>query len=217
MADFFSPIIDWYMSHINYITVMLLMTIESSFIPFPSEIVIPPAAWKAANGELNIFLVAASGTAGSILGALFNYYIAFFLGRKVIYSLADSKLAALFLIDRNSVKKAEDFFIKYGNISTFIGRLIFAVRQLISIPAGLSRMKMRPFLFYTAIGSGIWSAVLAALGYFLYSQKSLLDKYYDYFTVGFIIAGTLVIVFLVIRVIKKTREKNSRQRTIYKM
>jgi len=200
MAEFFSPVIDWYMSHINYFTVTLLMTIESSFIPFPSEIVIPPAAWKAANGELNIFLVTLCGITGSIFGALINYYLALFLGRKIIYSLADTKIAHLLLINREGIQKAENYFIKYGNISTFIGRLVFAVRQLISIPAGLSRMKLKPFIFYTSLGSAIWSSILAALGYFLYSQKALLEKYYSILTNIFIVVGFLLVVWIVIKV-----------------
>jgi len=200
MADFFAPVIDWYMSHINYFTVTLLMTIESSFIPFPSEIVIPPAAWKAANGELNIFLVTLCGIAGSLLGAIFNYFLALFLGRKIIYSLADTKIAHLLLINREGIQKAENYFIKYGNISTFIGRLVFAVRQLISIPAGLSGMKLKPFIFYTSLGSAIWSSILAALGYFLYSQKALLEKYYSILTNIFIVVGFLLVVWIVIKV-----------------
>ena len=200
MAEFFAPVIDWYMSHINYFTVTLLMTVESSFIPFPSEIVIPPAAWKAANGELNIFLVTLCGITGSIFGALINYYLALFLGRKIIYSLADTKIAHLLLINREGVQKAENYFIKYGNISTFIGRLVFAVRQLISLPAGLSKMKLKPFIFYTFLGSAIWSSILAALGYFLYSQKALLEKYYSLLTNIFIVVGFLLVVWIVIKV-----------------
>ena len=138
--NYFNSVIDWYMANINYFTITLLMTIESSFIPFPSEVVIPPAAWKAAQGELNVYLVVLCGILGSLLGAIFNYYFALLLGRKLVYSLADTKIAHLMLINRSSVEKSERYFLKYGNSSTFIGRLVPAVRQLISLPAGLSKM-----------------------------------------------------------------------------
>ena len=166
--EVFTDITDWYMSNINYVTVTLLMTVESSFIPFPSEIVVPPAGWKAARGELNIFLVILCGIAGSIIGAVFNYYLALKLGRPLVYRLADTKAAHMMLINSESVQKAENYFNKYGRISTFIGRLIPGIRQLISIPAGLVRMNMRDFIFFTALGSAIWNIVLAVLGCFLY-------------------------------------------------
>ena len=111
--EFFTDITDWYMSNINYVTVTLLMTVESSFIPFPSEIVVPPAGWKAARGELNIFLVILCGIAGSIIGAVFNYYLALKLGRPLVYRLADTKAAHMMLIDSESVQKAENYFNKF--------------------------------------------------------------------------------------------------------
>jgi membrane protein DedA with SNARE-associated domain len=197
ISEIFSSVTTWYMAHINYGTITLLMAIESSFIPFPSEIVIPPAAWKAAQGDLNIYLVFLSGTFGALIGALFNYYIALFVGRKIIYKLADTRLANLMLINPSSIEKAEEYFRKHGKISTFIGRLVPAIRQLISIPAGLCKMKMRDFLIYTTLGAMIWNAILAALGYFLYSQKELLDKYYTELSVSFLILGVLVIAYLV--------------------
>lgn len=125
----FGQVIAWYMDHISYGSVILLMTIESSFIPFPSEIVVPPAAWKAAQGEMNVVLVALAGTAGSIFGALINYYLALFLGRRIVYKLADTKWAHMLLIDRKGVEKAERVFNNYGKSSTFFGRLIPAIRQ----------------------------------------------------------------------------------------
>jgi membrane protein DedA with SNARE-associated domain len=150
-----------------------------------------------AQGDLNIYLVFLSGTFGALIGALFNYYIALFVGRKIIYKLADTRLANLMLINPSSIEKAEEYFRKHGKISTFIGRLVPAIRQLISIPAGLCKMKMRDFLIYTTLGAMIWNAILAALGYFLYSQKELLDKYYTELSVSFLILGVLVIAYLV--------------------
>ncbi len=198
----FKPFIDFYMSQINYYTIALFMAIESSFIPFPSEIVIPPAAWKAANGELNVYFVILSGTIGSIVGALFNYYIALWLGRKVVYSLAETRLARLCMISSQSVQKAENYFIKYGRSSTFFGRLIPAVRQLISLPAGLARMNMRDFLIFTTLGAGLWNAVLAALGYFMYSQKERLEKYYSEISWAMIILGVAFVLYLIIKAMR---------------
>ncbi len=173
------------------------MAIESSFIPFPSEIIIPPAAWKAAQGDLNVWLVFFFSTLGALIGALFNYYIALVVGRKIIYKLADTRLANLMLINPAAIEKAEEYFRKHGKISTFIGRLVPAVRQLISIPAGLSKMKLRDFILYTMLGAMIWNAVLTALGYFLYTQKELLDLYYHELSVAFLILGILVVAYLV--------------------
>lgn len=154
------------LEHLNYGTVTLFMAIESSFIPFPSEAVVPPAAWKAATtGEMNIVLVVIFATLGAIIGALINYYLALWLGRPIIYRFARSRFGRMCLLDEDKVKHAEDYFEKHGAVSTFFGRLIPAVRQLISIPAGLIRMKMSKFLLYTALGAGAWNIVLAALGY----------------------------------------------------
>jgi membrane protein DedA with SNARE-associated domain len=193
------------MANINYGTITLLMAIESSFIPFPSEIVIPPAAWKAADpaGGLNIFLVVAFSSLGCLIGALFNYYFAYFLGRRIIYSLAETKMARLFLIKKESIEKAEKYFIKHGKSSTLIGRLVPGVRQLISIPAGLAKMNIRDFLVYTFIGSTIWNICLAMLGYFFYSQKELLEKYYKELTYGVLILGVIFIIYLVLKARKK--------------
>jgi membrane protein DedA with SNARE-associated domain len=201
VSDIFGSVTEWYMDHINYGTITLLMAIESSFIPFPSEIVVPPAAWKAAQGDLNIGLVIFFSTLGALIGALFNYYIALIIGRKLIYKFADTRLANLLLINPASIEKAENYFIKYGRSSTFIGRLVPAIRQLISLPAGLSRMKMRDFLIYTILGSTLWNIILAALGYFLYSQKELLEKYYTEIKWAFLVLGILFIGYLIFKAV----------------
>jgi len=209
MIEFFQPYIDWYMNHINYFTITLLMAVESSFIPFPSEVVIPPAAWKAAQGELNIYLVVFFGTFGALIGAFFNYYIALFLGRKLVYAFANTRIANLLLINASGVEKAEKYFLKNGSISTFIGRLIPAIRQLISIPAGLAKMNLRDFAIYTFLGSMIWNVILALLGYFLYSQKELLELYYHEISIVFLIGGVLAIGYLMYKSFKKNgKEKN---------
>jgi membrane protein DedA with SNARE-associated domain len=197
ISELFTSISDWYMANINYGTITLLMAIESSFIPLPSEIVIPPAAWKAAQGELNIYLVIFFGTLGALIGSLFNYFLALFIGRKIIYSLADTRFANLIHIYPSSIEKAEEYFRKRGSISIFIGRLVPAVRHLISIPAGLSRMKLFDFVLYTTIGAMIWNIILAALGYFLYSQKEMLEKYYKELSIAFLILGVLLFAYFV--------------------
>jgi len=163
---------------IGYGGIVLLMTVESSFIPFPSEIIIPPAAYLASQGQFNIYLVIIAGLIGSLIGAIVNYFLALTLGRQIIYSLANKKIARLFLLSEKKIKKAEAYFLKYGGISTFLGRLVFAVRQLISIPAGFSRMNFKKFIFYTALGSGLWIIILAILGYFFGAQKEIFTKLY---------------------------------------
>jgi membrane protein DedA with SNARE-associated domain len=210
IAETLKTIIEWYMANINYGSVTLLMAIESSFIPFPSEIVVPPAAWKAAQGELNVWLVFAAATAGAMVGAIVNYYLALILGRPVIYRLADTKWAHMLLIKRENIEKSERYFKKYGKSSTFIGRLVPAVRQLISLPAGISRMNLATFLGFTALGAGIWNAILVALGYLLYSQKDLMHKYYKGFSWLFLTCGVAFVVYLIV----KSRATKSKQHGI---
>lgn len=201
LTEFFQNVTEWYMDHINYGTITLLMSIESSFLPFPSEIIVPPAAWKAAQGDLNIGLVVFFSTLGAMIGALFNYYVALLIGRKLIYKFADTRIANLMLINPASVEKAENYFIKNGNISTLIGRFVPAIRQLISLPAGLAKMKMSNFLIYTFIGSTSWNIILAALGYFLYSQKELLHRYYKELSWGFAVLAVLFVIYLIYKAV----------------
>jgi membrane protein DedA with SNARE-associated domain len=207
MTAFFQSIISWYIAHINYYTIVLLMAIESSFLPLPSEIVIPPAAYKAAQGDLNIFLVILSGSLGALLGALFNYYFALFLGRKIIYRLARTRIAHMMFIDEHAVLKAENYFNKHGKTSTFIGRLVPGVRHLISIPAGLSKMNIRNFVLYTVFGATIWNTTLAILGYLLYTQKDKLNEYYQLVSYAFLVIFVVFVIYLVYKGIK--RKNNS--------
>ena len=153
--------------HLNYFWVTVLMAIESSFIPFPSEVVVPPAAYKAATGEMDLFLVILFATIGSDIGALVNYCLAKYLGRPIVYKFAASRLGRLCLLSPEKVEKAEGYFIKNGVTSTLVGRLVPGIRQLISIPAGLSGMPVGRFLLYTTIGAGAWNVVLALLGWFI--------------------------------------------------
>ena len=161
-------LIQFCLDHLNYWTVMLFMTIESSFIPFPSEAVVPPAAWKAAvTGDMNVVLVVLFATLGALMGALINYFIALWFGRPIVYGFANSRIGHMCLIDEAKVQKAEKYFDEHGVVSTLIGRLVPVVRQLISIPAGLARMGLGRFVLYTTIGAGIWNVILAALGYYM--------------------------------------------------
>ena len=156
----------WILDNLSYWVVALFMAIESSFIPFPSEVVVPPAAWKAMdpNSGMSFLLVIVFATVGADLGALINYYLAKWVGRPIIYRFADSRLGHMCLIDRKKVEVAEEYFRKHGAASTIFGRLVPAVRQLISIPAGLAGMHVGKFLLYTTIGAGIWNTVLATIG-----------------------------------------------------
>lgn len=209
--------IQWCLEHLNYWTVMLLMAIESSFIPFPSEIVVPPAAYMVAEkGDMNLALVVLFATIGANIGALINYAIAYFVGRPVVYKFANSKIGHLCLIDEAKVIKAEEFFAKHGAISTFIGRLIPAVRQLISIPAGLAKMKILPFLLYTTLGAGIWNLILALAGYYMQSVMSLdemlltVESYSHEFKIICLVLGVLIVGYLIYKTFSKkksTQEK----------
>ena len=166
----------WILENLNYWVVTLFMAIESSFIPCPSEVVVPPAAWKAmADESMNIVLVVVFATLGADLGALVNYGLARWLGRPIVYAFADSRVGHMCLIDRAKVEKAEAFFRDHGAASTFFGRLVPAVRQLISIPAGLAGMPIPKFLAYTTLGAGAWNAVLALIGWGIYRFTDLKD------------------------------------------
>ena len=167
-----SQFFQWFVENANYLFVFLFMTIESSFVPFPSEVVVPPAAYLActntgAGGDMNIFMVVVMATLGAVCGAFINYFLALWVGRPIVYAFADSKFGHACLIDRQKVDKAEASFDKHGAVSTFVGRLIPAIRQLISIPAGLSRMNIGVFALFTALGALVWNAILAGLGYWL--------------------------------------------------
>ena len=169
----------WYENNMNYGSITALMTIESSFIPFPSEVVIPPAAYIASkpDSHLNIFLVVLFGTIGALIGAYINYFLALWLGRPVMYKLADSKLGKLLMLSSEKIKKSEQYFNDHGKVSTFVGRLVPGIRQLISLPAGLARMNFVSFTIYTILGAGAWNIILALLGYLAHGQADLINKY----------------------------------------
>ena len=211
-----AELLKWVLENLNYWVVTIFMAIESSFIPFPSEAVVPPAAWKAmADDSMNIFLVIVFATVGADIGALVNYYLARCLGRPIVYKFANSRLGHMCLIDEAKVHHAEEYFRKHGAASTFFGRLIPAVRQLISIPAGLAGMKLGPFLLYTTLGAGIWNTVLAVLGYLIYrftDLKTTNDVYvmatkYSH-EIGYVIIAVVILVvgFIAYKGLKKKKK-----------
>ena len=205
MTELITQVVDWYMANMNYWTITLLMAIESSFIPFPSEIIIPPAAYKAASGELNVYLVVFFGSFGALLGALFNYYFAKLLGQRLLLKFADTRIARMMLVDRPAVEKAEAYFLKNGNSSTLVGRLVPGIRQLISLPAGLVGMNIKNFIIYTVLGSTVWNIILALLGYFFYSQKEKLELYYHELSFLMLGLGALYIGYLIYKGFKKNK------------
>jgi membrane protein DedA with SNARE-associated domain len=202
--ELIQPVVDWYMANLNYFTIGFLMVIESSFIPFPSEVVIPFAAYKAAQGDLNIFGVIVAGTVGAMIGAWVNYYLALYLGRPLIYRFADSRIGKLLLLSKDKIVHAEEYFIRNGRSSTFIGRLVPAVRQLISIPAGLAKMNMRDFVLYTVAGAGLWNVILAIIGYFIYDIR---DKIFPYVDDILYFLGAVFIIYLLFQAWKNRKSK----------
>ncbi|MEE1097724.1 MAG: DedA family protein [Bacteroidales bacterium] len=197
------------MDNMNYGTVTLLMTIESSFIPFPSEVVVPPAAYKATkpDSDMNIVLVVVFATLGALIGAVINYYLALFLGRPIVYKFAESKLGHMLLLDAKKIETAEKYFDKHGKSSTLIGRLVPAVRQLISIPAGLAKMNLATFLTFTALGAGIWNIILAVLGYLAAGQSDMIEKYSHELSYVLIGLGILFVAYLIFKAIRKKNKK----------
>lgn len=181
------------------------MTMESTFLPVPSEIVIPPAAYLAQNGELNLLLVIFFGVLGSTIGAVINYILGLTLGRSIVYSLAASKWTDILFLNEARIKKAEDYFLRYGNSSTFIGRLVPGIRHLISIPAGFTKMNFKNFVFYTVLGSVIWVTLLAILGYEFGANQELIKEYYREICYG---AFVLVILFVIYIIYKNKKAKN---------
>lgn len=208
---------NWYADNMNYLSITLLMTVESSFIPFPSEIVIPPAAYVAGKEDstlhatdsypINVLLIVLFGTIGAMLGAIINYLLAMWLGRPIIYAFADSKVGHICLLSSEKVKKAEDYFNDHGKVSTFVGRLIPGIRQLISIPAGLSKMNFGQFLLYTFLGAGIWNIVLALLGYIAHGQMDLIHAYSHELSIAIMALLAVAVIYFIAKTIIKRYKK----------
>jgi len=174
----------------GYPGIVMLMALESSFFPFPSEVVIPPAAYLAAGGQMNIGLIILSGILGSLAGALFNYWLAVQFGRPLF-----EKYGRYLLVSRRSLEKADRFFERHGHISTFIGRLLPGIRQYISLPAGLARMNLFVFCAATALGAGIWVSVLAALGYWFGRNEQLILQNLHWVSLALLVGCALLTFF----------------------
>ena len=203
--SFIDNIISWYSAHMNYASITALMAVESSFIPFPSEVVIPPAAFVAGqpdsvlcatgNYPVDVLIIVLFGTLGAMIGAIINYGLSVWLGRIIIYKFADSKVGHLCLLSSEKIQKAEEYFREKGNVSTFIGRFIPGIRQLISIPAGLSRMHFGSFLWWTFLGAFIWNCILALMGYIAAGQMDLIKEYSHELSVAILVLLGAVVLF----------------------
>jgi membrane protein DedA with SNARE-associated domain len=209
-------LITWYSVHMNYASITGLMAVESSFIPFPSEVVIPPAAFVAGQPEsvlcatgnypVDVLFIVLFGTLGAMIGAIINYVLSVWLGRLIIYKFADSRLGHMCLLSCEKLERAEAYFREKGNVSTFVGRFIPGIRQLISIPAGLSRMHFGAFLWWTFLGAFIWNCILALLGYVAAGQMSLIKEYSHELSVAILgLLGVVVVYFIVKRLIASTK------------
>ncbi len=201
------------LSNLNYGTILFLMLLESTVVPVPSELVVTPAAYHAAGGHLDVFLVILFATIGADLGASINYVVAYYVGRPVIYRFANSKWGKMCLLNQEKVEKSEKYFDDHGIVATLTGRLIPGIRHLISIPAGLAKMNYWKFLLYTTIGAGVWHGILAALGWYLHTivlEDQLNDKITEYAEyIKLVIVGLVVIAigYFVIQHLLKRKNK----------
>ncbi len=196
---------NWLLNNLTYPNIFLLMLLESTVVPVPSELVVAPAAYHAASGGLNVFLVVLVATIGAAVGASINYVVALYVGRPVVYKFANSKWGKMCLLNQEKVEKSERYFDKHGIVATLTGRLIPGIRHLISIPAGLARMNYWKFLLYTVIGAGVWHSILAALGWYLHAVvpedelDATIEKYNHYIVLGIIAIVVLGIAYFVIK------------------
>ena len=201
------------LSNLNYGTILFLMLIESTVIPFPSEVVVAPAAYHAAAGYQNVFLVVLFATIGADLGAAINYAAAYYLGRPLIYKFARSRWGKMCLLNEEKVERSEKYFADHGAVATLTGRLLPVIRQLISVPAGLAKMHFGKFILYTTIGAGVWNTILAALGWYLHSivpeaqLQSKIDEYSEYIKIVIIALFLIVVAFFTIKTIIKKQKK----------
>ncbi len=201
------------LGNLNYGTILFLMLLESTVIPVPSELVVAPAAYHAAGGNLDIFLVILFATIGADMGASLNYIVAYYVGRPVIYRFANSKWGKMCLLNQEKVEKSEKYFYDHGVIATLTGRLLPGIRHLISIPAGLAKMNYWKFLLYTTIGAGCWNCILALMGWYLHSivpEDQLNDKileYSEYIKIFILVLVAFVIAYFAVKSIMKRLKK----------
>ena len=204
---------NWLLNNLNYPNILLLMLLESTVVPVPSELVVAPAAYHAASGNLNVFLVVLFATIGAAIGASINYFVALYVGRPVIYKFANSKWGKMCLLNQEKVEKSEKYFDDHGVVATLTGRLIPGIRHLISLPAGLARMHYGKFLLYTTLGAGVWHSILAALGWYLHSVvpedqlDATIEKYNHYIVLGIVGIVAIVIAYFVIKHYRKKKQR----------
>lgn len=211
MTELFNYALD----NLNYGWVYFLMLLESTVIPVPSELVVAPAAFNAAEGAMNVWLVILFATVGADCGATINYVAGYFLGRPIIYSFANSKWGKMCLLNQKKVEQAEQYFDNHGAVATITGRLVPGIRHLISIPAGLARMNYWRFLFFTTLGAGVWNCILAGLGWWLHTfvtKDQLNDKieeYSEYIKIAILLAVILAVTYFLIKYYLKKRNKSN--------
>ncbi len=200
------------LGNLNYGTIFFLMLLESTVIPVPSEFVVSPAAYHAAAGNLNIFLVILFATLGADCGATINYLAGYYLGRPIIYRFANSKWGRFCMLNQEKVEKSERYFDNHGMVATITGRLLPGIRHLISIPAGLAKMNYWKFLLYTTFGAGVWNCILAILGWYLHTivpEDQLNEKiaeYGEYIKVAIMVLVAVALVYFMIRMLIKRRQ-----------
>lgn len=212
-----SNITSWYSAHMTYWSVGGLMAVESSFVPFPSEVVVPPAAYVVGVDPtsalcvselywVNVALIIVVASLGAIVGAVINYGLSIWLGRPIIYKFADSRVGHMLLLSSEKIRRAEDYFNEHGKVSTFVGRLIPGIRQLISIPAGLARMNFGAFLGYTFLGASIWNTVLALLGVIAKGNQDLIEQYSHELSIAILAIVAVAILYLVVKYLLKRKQ-----------
>lgn len=201
------------LGHLNYWTITFLMLLESTVVPVPSELVVAPAAYHAASGNIDVWLVILCATIGADMGASINYFVAYFLGRPIIYRFVRSKVGKMCLLTEEKMKKSEDYFNNHGVAATLTGRLLPGIRHLISIPAGLAKMHYGKFLLFTTVGAGVWNCILAALGWYLHlvvPEEQLNDKiteYSEYIKIFLIGAVLLAVAYFAVKALVKKKKK----------
>lgn len=203
----------WLLNNLTYPNILLLMLLESTVVPVPSELVVAPAAYHAAGGNLNVFLVVLFATIGAAIGASINYVVALYVGRPVVYKFANSKWGKMCLLNQEKVEKSERYFDDHGVAATLTGRLIPGIRHLISIPAGLARMNYWKFLLYTTIGAGAWHSILAALGWYLHSMvpEDQLDATIQQYNHYIVLAILAIVAIAILWFVVKQRRKKKQQ------
>ena len=210
-----TSLLQTFLDNLNYGTIWFLMLLESTVIPVPSELVVTPAAFNAAEGELNVWLIILFATIGADCGATINYIAGYYLGRPLIYSFANSRWGKMCLLNQKKVEQAENYFDEHGAIATITGRLIPGIRHLISIPAGLARMNFWRFLLYTTLGAGVWNCILAGLGWYLHTFVTRdelnvkIEEYSEYIKYAIILLVILAVVFFLAKNAYK-RTKNAK-------